>query len=295
MPPKLPTVMPSDWNELLLNPSMKIVKAFGTKPPWVLMMSWSRPCRTCSCRRRRRRGRSGTGCFGWARKSTRSVRRIDALDEAEEDRERVRIVAGEGVVVAGEVGIVVRDNLVDAEAELDVEIVDEAKRTAVADGIAVAVDEGAVADGRAGVGLGHPIAACWVRQDRSLIGVAVPVQPVGDERAIIIVMPLLEAGDGRPMRQSLAAAVASVPVAADAHQHFDPLGNEHHADALRRQRCIAHQVLRVEVDRIADAAVVGAGKGEAFRPRGRCRPGRGALPAARRCRTGWKVYRTSRW
>ena len=76
-------------------------------------------------------------------------------------------------------------------------------------------------------------------------------------------MALLEAGDGRPMRQSFAAAVAGVPVAADAHQHLDPLGHEHHFDALRRQRRIAHQVLRVEADRIAEAVVAGTGKAEA--------------------------------
>jgi hypothetical protein len=74
---------------------------------------------------------------------------------------------------------------------------------------------------------------------------------------------LLEAGDRRPMREALAAAVASVPIAADAHQHLDPLGDEHHADPLRRERRVAHQVLRVEADRVALAVVAGAGKSEA--------------------------------
>ena len=63
------------------------------------------------------------------------------------------------------------------------------------------------------------------------------------------------------------AAVAGVPVAADAHQHFDPLGHEHHLDALRRQRRVAHQILRVEADRIAEAVVAGAGKAEAAAPK----------------------------
>jgi hypothetical protein len=76
-------------------------------------------------------------------------------------------------------------------------------------------------------------------------------------------VPLLKAGDGAPVRKSFAAAVAGVPVAGDAHQDFDPFGDEDHADTLGWKRRVAHQVLRVEADRVAVAVVAGTRESEA--------------------------------
>ena len=82
--------------------------------------------------------------------------RKDVAQDACETGERIRRIAGHHVVAAGKVARVVGDHLVDAEAQLYRQVVDEAERAAEAHRVAVTVHLHA-ADLGAGEGLVHPI------------------------------------------------------------------------------------------------------------------------------------------
>jgi hypothetical protein len=185
--------------------------------------------------------------------------RKQVLEDAEEPGERVGRVTGDRVVAACEVARVVRDHLVDREAELDREVVDEGERAAVAHRVGVAVDVRA-ADIRAGERVVDPVGARAVGRRRARIRRPVAVQPVLHEDlvaagVVVVVVPVQEQLQRAVVREALAAAVAGVPVAGERHEHLDPLGHPQHRDD-RTGSCDRSVVaLRVDVDRTAVAVV----------------------------------------
>ena len=185
--------------------------------------------------------------------------REDVLEDAEEPGERVGRVAGHRVVAAGEVARIVRDHLVDREAELDGQVVDEGERAAVAHRVAVAVDMRA-ADVGPGERVVHPVGAGGVGRGSTRVRRAVAVQPVLYEDlvaagVVVVVVPVQEQLQRAVVREALAAAVAGVPFAGERHQDLGPLGHPQHRDD-RPGSCDRSVVaLRVDVDRIAVAVV----------------------------------------
>ena len=200
--------------------------------------------RVVGVRGRERRGRS---------------RREDVLEDAEEPGERVGRVTGDRVVAAGEVARVVRDHLVDREAELYRQVIDEGEGAPVAHRIAVAVDVRA-ADIGAGERVVDPVGARAVRRRGSRVRRAVAVQPVLHEDlvaagVVVVVVPVQEQLQRAVVRETLAAAVAGVPRTGERHQHLGPLGHPQHRDD-RPGSCDRPVVaLRVDMDRIAVAVV----------------------------------------